>query len=137
MKTATQRILSLTTVFALAFLMVAGTGMAKEKSKEQKMFEKQKEVVETAGPTDWKVLAKAANKLIKKETHLDDAKAWLDRSLKIYQDPYNLEAMGDYFEVNGDKQKALEYYVKALEIGAKDYYFNPAAVQDKITKLKS
>ena len=137
MKTVTQRLLSITSMIAFALLLVAGTATAKEKSKAQKMYEKQKTVVETAGPTDWKLLAKSARKLIAKETHLEEAKAWLDRSLKIFEAPYNLEVMGDYYALNGDKESAIAWYVKALNKGARYSGFNADVLQDKINSLRN
>lgn len=137
MKTNTQRLFSLLGVFTLSFcLLLGGSAFAKEKSKEQKLFEKQEKLVENAGPTEWEVYSKAASKLINKETHMEQAKAWLDRSLEIFNAPDNLEVMGDYYAANGDTENALKYYVKAMQEGSRYVTYNATVVQDKINRLR-
>ena len=137
MKTNTQRLFSIVGIFAFTCCMILGTSaFAKEKSKEEKLFEKQQKVAENAGPTDWEALSKAAEKLINKETHMEHAKAWLDHSLEIFQSPVNLEVMGDYYAANGDNENALKYYIKSLQEGTRYVTYNSDVVQDKINRLR-
>ena len=71
--------------------------------------------VENAGPDDWKTLASQADFLIRKDAGLTSAKKWLDQSLDIKVDTYNLEVMGDYYMSSNLPEKAITYYIKSID----------------------
>lgn len=53
-----------------------------------------------------------------------------ERNKSIYQACYTM--LGDYYNLNKDKAKALEYYLKA-----RDYSSNPASFDDRIKSLEA
>jgi hypothetical protein len=61
-------------------------------------------------------LAISAEKCFKKNVNLKEASEWLDQSLEIAKTPFNLELKGDYYNVNRLPDKALEYYVQAMNV---------------------
>lgn len=118
------------------FSTAMGSPATKNEGKTDKLVVKTRNAVSNAGPDDWFTLAQAAEKCIKKGVNMMEACNWLDKSMKIRETAYNLTVKGDYYFVNRLPQKALEHYVKAIEVGkADDSNFNPADIQKKIAKI--
>ena len=98
--------------------------------------EKAREAVENAGPHDWYTLAISAEKCFKKKVNLKQAVEWLDQSIEIAETPFNLELKGDYYIVNKLPDKALEYYVRAMNtMKEKDGDAEVTQLQKKISKI--
>ncbi|MGK7392974.1 MAG: hypothetical protein ACNS62_00315 [Candidatus Cyclobacteriaceae bacterium M3_2C_046] len=119
-------------------LLVAGAAVAggQDDEKVDKTTLKTREAVSKASPDDWFTLAKSAEKCIKKQVNLKEAAKWLDQSLEIKETSYNLSVKGDYYYANKLPDKALEYYVKSLQVGKKqDVNFDGRQVQQKIADL--
>ncbi|MCG8307280.1 MAG: hypothetical protein MI975_07790 [Cytophagales bacterium] len=103
---------------------------------DDRTTEKAREAVENAGPHDWYTLAVSAEKCFKKKVNLKQASEWLDQSLEIAETPFNLELKGDYFIDNKLPDKALEYYVRAMNtIKERDGEGEVAHLQKKISKI--
>lgn len=99
---------------ALAGMMLISTSTFAYGVKD-KAVAKATAAVENAGPDDWKTMASQADFLIRKDAGLSSAKKWLDQSLEIKTDTYNLEVMGDYYLSSNLPEKAIHYYVKSID----------------------
>lgn len=98
--------------------------------------EKTREAVENASPHDWYTLATSAEKCFKKNVNLKQAIDWLDQSLEIAETPYNLELKGDYFIDNRLPNRALEFYVRAMNsMKENDGQADITKLQKKISKI--
>ena len=68
--------------------------------------------------------------------NLKEASEWLDQSLEIAETPFNLELKADYFIDNKLPDRALEYYVRAMnKIKENDGEADVAHIQKKISKI--
>jgi hypothetical protein len=119
---------------AIAFVMLTGSmSFAKV---DDRTTEKTREAVENASPHDWYTLATSAEKCFKKKVNLKQAAEWLDQSLEIAETPFNLELKGDYFIANQLPDRALEYYVRAMNVmKEKDGEADVVQLQKKISKI--
>jgi hypothetical protein len=103
---------------------------------EDRTTEKTREAVENASPHDWYTLATSAEKCFKKKVNLKQASDWLDQSLAIAQTPFNLELKGDYFIDNKLPNRALDYYVRAMNaMKESDGKADITKLQKKISKI--
>jgi hypothetical protein len=122
--------------FASLFLSTAAFASENKVKDVDKTTLKAREAVENASPDDWKTLAQSAEKCMKKNVNLKEAAAWLDKSLKIKEDPYNLRVKGDYFQLNNLPEQALEYYIKSIRAGlASDINYVDHDTQKKIAEI--
>nr|WP_245906996.1 hypothetical protein [Reichenbachiella versicolor] len=74
------------------------------------------ETVENGSPDDWKLLAAQAQYLISKNAGYSQAKDWIDKSISIKEDAYNFEVLGDYYLKSNLPSKAMESYVKSIQL---------------------
>ena len=103
---------------------------------DDRTIEKAREAVENASPHDWYTLATSAEKCFRKKVNLKQASEWLDQSLKIAETPFNLELKGDYYLDNKLPDRALEYYVRAMNnIKENDGKGEVSHLQKKISKI--
>ena len=103
---------------------------------DDRTTEKTRDAVEKASPDDWYTLAISAEKCFKKKVNLEEAALWLDQSLRIAETPFNLELKGDYYLDNRLTDKALEYYVRAMNIMKEnDGEAEVSTLQKKIAKI--
>lgn len=103
---------------------------------DDRTTEKTREAVENASPHDWYTLATSAEKCFKKKVNLKQAVEWLDQSLEIAETPYNLELKGDYYIDNKLPDKALEFYVRAMNVmKEQDGKSDVSPIQKKISKI--
>lgn len=101
-----------------------------------KTTDKTRDAVESASPDDWYTLAISAEKCFKKKVNLKEASEWLDQSLQIVETPFNLELKADYFIDNKLPDKALEYYVRAMnKLKENDGEADVAHIQKKIAVI--
>lgn len=100
--------IALTLVVLISSSIVANAGV------KEKTLEKARSAVKHASADDWETYARSASMLLEKNVSWEDAKKWLDKSLSIKEAAYNLEVMGDYYVLNNQLTKGLEYYVKSL-----------------------
>ena len=105
--------LGLVTALLLTFsISFASTGSKAE--------EKAREAVENAAPDDWHTLAESAEKLMRNKKNLKEANEWIDRSIEIKETAYNHTLKGDYFQAVKMPEKALKYYVKAMQLAQEE-----------------
>lgn len=131
-----MKIEKLTSTIACAFaLTILSVGISFAGA-DDRTTEKTREAVENAGPHDWYTLAISAEKCFKKKVNLKEASEWLDQSIEIAETPFNLELKGDYYIDNRLPNKAMEYYVRAMNnIKENDGDADVAHLQKKISKI--
>ena len=128
--------LHLKTTLATAFVLTMLSSTVTFAGLEDRTTEKAREAVENASPYDWYTLAVSAEKCFKKKVNMKQAYEWLDQSLAIAETPYNLELKGDYYNDNMLPDKALEYYIRAMNtIKENDGDGNVTDLQKKISKI--
>lgn len=81
---------------------------------KDKVLNKARKAVESNFDNSWKVFAQSASMIIEEDIALEEAKEWLETSLKIQRTPFNLEVMGDYYFAIGDNKAAIKYYYESL-----------------------
>jgi len=103
---------------------------------DDRTTEKTRDAVENASPDDWYTLAISAEKCFKKKVNLKEASEWLDQSIEIAETPFNLELKADYFLDNRLPDKALEYYVRAMNTIKENHgEADVSHIQKKIAKI--
>lgn len=123
------------TLLATLAVVVLSSNMSFAKV-EDRTTEKAREAVENASPHDWYTLALSAEKCFKKKVNLRQAAEWLDQSLEIAEAPFNLQLKGDYYLDNRLPDKALEYYVRAMNVMKEnDGEADVSDIQKKISKI--
>ena len=129
----TSLLMCLLFVFALAVPALAGG----QDGKVDKTTTKARAKLENKENPGWKDYAKSANMCIKKNTNLDEAHGWLEKSIELDKNPDNLEAMGDYYLASNDKRKAADYYLESLKAGVMENpNYQDESLQKKLTKLQ-
>lgn len=91
---------------------------------KDKVLNKARKAVASNFDNSWKVFAQSASMIIEKDIALEEAKEWLEASLKIQKTSFNLEVMGDYYLATGDKETAIKYYYESLLL-LKETALNP------------
>lgn len=125
---------------AVCFATLATTHVtrAEEGPKETKAVQKAREMVEEAGYHDWMTLAKAAEKCLAVDQNLKEAYGWLEKSLEINETVYNLTLQGDYFLKNDLPRKAMNSYLKALDMGRRNIEdFDARELELKVWKVRN
>lgn len=103
---------------------------------DDRTTEKTRDAVENAGPDDWYTLAISAERCFKKKVNMKEASTWLDQSIEIAETPFNLELKGDYYVDNRLPDKALQYYVRAMNnLKENDGEAEVVTLQKKIAKI--
>ena len=121
------------TLMALAILFASGSTFAK--ATDNKLVTKARTAIENASPDDWYAYAKSAQMCIKKNVNMKEAAEWIDKSLEIKKDAFNLEIKGDYYLKNNLPEKALRHYIEAAKVGKEnDVNFDTSQLQSKILK---
>lgn len=124
------------TTFSIALVLYASISSFANSNADDKTVEKAREAVENASPDDWYTLAVNAEKCFKKNVNMQEAAKWLDRSIEIAETPYNMELKGDYYAMNRLPEKALDYYLKAMNLAKSDKgNADVAELQKKISKI--
>lgn len=132
-KNARLIMLALATIFVSTGVYAEPMGI-----KNNRTAEKARQAVEEAAPDDWYTYAQSAEKSIRKKENLKEVKGWLERSLEINQNAYNLAVMGDYYTLTNLPIKAYKYYVKSLKTGfEQDSNFNDPITHEKMMKARS
>ncbi len=128
------RILKSTFAATMAFVVLSSSVLFARV--DDRTTEKTRDAVGQAGPDDWYTLAISAEKCFKKKVNLREASEWLDQSLEIAETPFNLELKGDYYNENRLPDKALEYYVRAMNtLKENDGKAEVRDIQKKIAKI--
>ena len=128
-----QRLLMIT--LALAFAL-ASTSIFANVSND-KGIEKARTAAKNAAQDDWKTLNKSAKFLIKKNIHMDEALAWLEKSISIKKNTENLELLGDYYVKIGNNRQAMISYIEVIKFGkAKNANFYTLDLEQKIANVR-
>lgn len=127
-----KKIVLLHVLFSVAFL--AWNAHA---TNDDKLIEKARTAVAIAEPGDWFTLASWAEKCIKKGVNLKEAGEWVEKSIAIRETAFNVSVKGDYYVAIKENEKALEAYLRSLELVSAEDEFDVAAVQSKIAKLSA
>ena len=124
-------------VLLSAFIVNADVAIKSDFVGKDKVLNKARKAVASNFDNNWKVFAQSASMIIEEEVALEEAKAWLDASLKIQKTSFNLEIMGDYYFATGDKKSAIKYYHESLVL-LKETNLNPdtGKLQAKIWKSR-
>jgi len=131
-KNARLIMLALATIFVSTGVYAAPMGIENNRTAE-----KARQAVEEAAPDDWYTYAKSAEKSIRKRVNSKEVKGWLERSLEINENAYNLAVMGDYYEANNLPEKAYEYYAKSLRVGfEQDFNHNDPETHAKMMTVR-
>ena len=103
---------------------------------DDKTSEKARQAVSNASPDDWHTLAKSAEICFRKKVNLKEANDWLEQSIAISPNSYNLTLKGDYYMMNKLPEKALDYYIQALNAAkAVDNHADLSDIQKKIADI--
>lgn len=89
-------------------------------NEEEMLISKAKDKAEKIKTDDWKALADCARLLIDQRIQYDEALTWLEKSVSINENYYNLTILGDYYRLKLDYNKAYEHYLKAILSAQKD-----------------
>lgn len=100
---------------------------------KEKAITKATEAVESGAPDDWVLLAKQSEYLLNKDAGLSTVKEWLEKSIELKEDTYNLELMGDYYLKCNLNREAIKYYIKTMAVmKVDDANVNTSEIQEKI-----
>lgn len=131
MKTIQKMIGAVAVVALISFSATASS------TGESKSVKKAKEAVEEAAGYDWKTMAESAAICFKKGQNIEQAMVWIEKSIEIQEDPFNLEILADYYASLGKKDKAITTYVKAIDAGrAQNFWYDNSHLQAKIWDLR-
>ncbi|MEN7549676.1 hypothetical protein AAG747_17265 [Rapidithrix thailandica] len=124
-------------VLGMVFISMSAFADGEKITKSQaKVLKKAKAKVEKASPDDWKTYALAAEMCFGKKVNMKEAYEWLKKSIEIKETPLNLRIKGDYYTQNNLPEKAIDAYIKSMElVKAKDPYADFTEIQEKIAML--
>ncbi len=126
---------SIFTLFMAVCILVATAATAD--ANNEKIISKARAAVEKASLDDWETYAKSAEICIVRNINMKEASKWLDHSLSVKQTTYNLQVKGDYYLKNKLPIKAMEQYLKAIDVGKKkDFNFDTSQLQSRIDKAR-
>lgn len=67
-------------------------------------------------PADWKLMSDAAQYCVDQEIHMGEALGWVERSIKLSEQPINLSVKARLLYLQGDKVQAMKLMEKALSL---------------------
>lgn len=67
-------------------------------------------------PGDWKLMCDAAQYCVDQEIHMGEALGWVERSIKLSEQPANLSVKARLLYLHGDKTQAVQLMEKALSM---------------------
>ncbi|TAF32489.1 MAG: hypothetical protein EAZ57_08750 [Cytophagales bacterium] len=126
-----------TFAFALIGLFTFTAANASNFNTDDKVTLKAREIVAKAAPDDWKAYAQAAAKCVSRNKNMAEAIQWIDKSIAIQATAYNHDIKGDYYIKNNLPEKAMEYYIKALDLGRTELNFDASEIQEKLMKIRN
>ncbi len=125
-----------TLAFSIIGLFVFATATAGHKIEDDKVTVKAREMVAKASPDDWQTYAKAAAKCVGRNKNMQEAIQWIDKSIAIQPTSMNYSVKGDYFLKNNQKDEAIKWYIKALDLGRSELGFQAEDLQSKLKDLR-
>lgn len=109
MKTSIITILILLLTFNIVF-----AGDDDSKSANEALILKVTVKAESVKEGDWKTLANCAKTLLDQRINCEEALTWLEKSVSIEKNYYNLMILGDYYRINLDFTQAYNNYINAI-----------------------
>ena len=67
-------------------------------------------------PSDWKLMSDAAQYCVDQEIHMGEALGWVERSIKLSEQPANLSVKARLLYLQGDKTQAVQLMEKAMSM---------------------
>lgn len=127
----------LTQIISLALLLSFATSLSFASTGNDKAIEKARTAVKNAAPDDYQTLMKSAKILIRKNSNLDEALIWIQKSISINKNVGNLELLGDCYFKTGNNRQAMIAFVEAIKLGdLNSAHFNSAPIEEKIAKAR-
>ncbi len=83
---------------------------------DESVIVRMKNRAENAREGDWKTLADCANKLILRGIANGEVLSWIEKSVCMQENYYNLSLMGDYFHLKQEFYMAKLFYLKAMQM---------------------
>ncbi len=99
-------------VLILAINIAMADGVYSNSAEE--LISKARDKAEKTKSDDWKAYADCAKLLIDEKIQYDEALTWLEKSVAINENHYNLTLLGDYYRLKLDYNKAYDNYLKAI-----------------------
>ncbi|MFH6982364.1 hypothetical protein [Marinoscillum luteum] len=128
---------SIQRMMGVAALIMIFTYSTQATPDDSNAVKKAKDAVEGAAPYDWKTMAQSAKVCFRKQENVEQALEWINKSIEINKDPFNLEIKADYYRDKGEKDEALKLYSEALKVGKEqNFWFDGTDIQAKIWKLR-
>ena len=124
-------------LFATSFAAFAHKSVEFPVNNESEIVKQARDIVKGAKANDWYSYALAAEKCLRIATNIEEAKSWLETSVKIKEAGFNTMLLGDYHLISGDREKAVELYKKSLLVAdLNEEGYDPAKVQAKILRTQ-
>jgi hypothetical protein len=112
-----KKILNIIPVLTLTFLAFQFTYAEDLTCEEEEiLITKLTKTVGKANPKDWKTPAHCASDIINLRIKSAVALEWINKSIEIKETVYNRVVKGDYYIVNEEPQKALDEYIRAINL---------------------
>lgn len=126
-------------LFTVVFVtLITVSSMSFASGNREKVISKAKEAIEEGAPDDWMLLAQQSEYLLTRDIGLSMVKEWLEKSIKLKEDVYNLELMGDYYKKCNLNKQATAYYVEAMKVKkANDVTINTRSIESKIMEVRN
>jgi hypothetical protein len=102
------------TTFIIALALNTAFAVGDNSNSEEVLITKAKAKAENTKNGDWRALADCAKSLLDQRIKCEDELKWLQKSLSIEENYYNLALLGDYYRLNRDFTKAYENYINAI-----------------------
>ena len=102
-----------------------------------KVVEKARAAVKNADADDWQTLVKSAQACIRKGVNMEEALAWINKSIAIDKNVDNLELLGDYYFKFGNYRQAIISYIEVIKFGhANNVNYDSSLIEEKISKAR-
>jgi hypothetical protein len=111
---------AIVTSFILVLTISTVFAVGNNSNSEEVLILKAKAKAENTREGDWRALAECAKTLLDQRINCEDELNWLQKSLSINENYYNLTLLGDYYRLNRDFTRAYENYIKAILSAQKD-----------------
>ncbi len=123
--------------FIMVALLSVSSVIASYSPSNEKTISKARTAIQNASQDDWETYAKSAQICIEKNINMKEAFTWINHSIEIKESTMNLTIKGDYYLKNKLPRKAMEQYLKAIELGKEfDFDYDTSDLQAKIDKAR-
>jgi tetratricopeptide (TPR) repeat protein len=92
-----------------------------------------RDAVAKAKADDWRTPMQAANYMVEQKSNQEDAGKWLEKSISVQENYYNVSAKARYLAAAGKKKEAMAAAEKALSLAPKT---EPKPSEENVANLK-